>query len=216
MEPAEIRRENLRKALKDRFDGVPADLARSIERDDAYVWQLLNGVRNIGEKVARHIERTLKMLPGDLDHVAGMLSEPAPEPYRKIPVVGTAQLGEDGFHLEMGFPVGHGDGFVSYASRDPNAYALRVKGDSMRPRIKPGEFVLVEPNQPPQAGEEVLVRTKDGRVMVKVLDFHRDGIVQLSSINEQHRPITLEETDIELLHFVAAIVKAIRYYRTLS
>jgi hypothetical protein len=43
-------------------------------------------------------------------------------------------------------------GLRRYPSRDPNAYALRVKGDSMRPRIKPGEFVLVEPNTPPQPG----------------------------------------------------------------
>ena len=68
--------------------------------------------------------------------------------------------------------------------------------------------VLVEPNTAAQPGDEVLVRTSDGRAMVKVLDFRRGGVVQLSSINEEHRPITIDESDIERLHYIAAILKA--------
>lgn len=219
MTPQEIRRRNLARILADRFDGVTAELARAISRDDAQVWMLINGERNIGEKLAHHIEESLGLAPGDLSALRpamGVEEERAAYITARIPVVGTAQLGDEGYHLEYQYPVGQGDGFVAYPSRDTNAYALRVKGDSMRPRIKPGEFVLVEPNTPPQPGEEVLVRTRDGRVMVKVLDFVRGGVIQLSSINENHRPITLEEADVELLHSVAAIVKPSRYYRTLS
>lgn len=130
-----------------------------------------------------------------------------------VPVVGTAQLGDNGHHEEFAYPVGNGDGFVKYPTRDRNAYALRVKGDSMRPRIKPGEFVIVEPNAPAEAGSEVLVKTRDGRVMVKVLNFQRAGIIELASVNEDHRPITLEESEIELMHSVAGIAKAALYYR---
>lgn len=63
-----------------------------------------------------------------------------------VPVVGTAQLGDDGYWVELDYPTGQGEGFVPYPTRDPNTYALRVKGDSMRPRIKPGEFVVIEPS----------------------------------------------------------------------
>ena len=52
--------------------------------------------------------------------------------------------------------------------------------------------------------------------MVKVLDFHRGGVIQLSSVNEEHKPITVDDQEIDRLHFVAAIVKSSRYYRTLS
>lgn len=213
MDLPEIRRRNLQRLLDERFDSVIADLARALERDDAYLWQLLRGTRNIGERVARHVESALRLDAHSLDRPTFASSGEAEYSAAKVPVVGTAQLGEEGFYTELEYPVGHGDGFIAYPTSDANAYALRVRGDSMRPRIKPGEFVLVEPNTTPQPGEEVLVRTQDGRVMVKVLDFQRDGMVQLSSINEAHRPITLEDKDIERLHYVAAILKAGRYFR---
>lgn len=127
--------------------------------------------------------------------------------FPSVPVVGTAQLGDDGYWHELDYPVGHGEGFITYPTRDKNAYALRVKGDSMRPRIKPGEFVVILPNHSIPPGEEVMVKTKDGRCMIKRLGARRGGLVELLSVNEDHRPITLDEGQIEKLHYVAAIVK---------
>ena len=129
-----------------------------------------------------------------------------------VPVVGTAQLGNDGYWLETEYPVGQGEGFVRYPMRDKNTYALRVKGDSMRPRIKPGEFVVIEPNRAFVSGDEVMVKTKDGRSMVKVFSHRRDGHVELLSINEDHRPITLEESQVEKIHYVGGILKSGMYY----
>lgn len=128
-------------------------------------------------------------------------------------VLGTAQLGDDGYWLDFDSPPGHGDGFVTYPTRDPNAYAVRCKGDSMRPRIKPGEFVVVEPNHAYMPGDEVLVKDKRGRVMVKVFNFNRNGSIEVSSVNEDHKPITIDMADVEHIHFVAAICKSTMYYR---
>lgn len=147
------------------------------------------------------------------DEVLGRTKPAAEQQPSGVPVVGTVQAGDDGYWEELQYPVGHGDGFIRYPSRDPNAYALRVKGDSMRPRIKPGEFLLVEPNSTVIPGEEVIVTTVDGRSMVKVLGPRRDGMIELQSINEDHRPITLDEAEVRVMHYVAAIVKASRYYR---
>src|SRR5574343_1279526 len=66
--------------------------------------------------------------------------------FRQIPVVGNAQLGDNGNWHDLDYPTGHGDGYINYPSKDDQAYALRCIGDSMRPRIKNGEFVIVEPN----------------------------------------------------------------------
>lgn len=136
-------------------------------------------------------------------------AEPAPRlaPPRRIPVVGTAQLGDDGYWAELEYPAGHGDGYILLPTRDAHAYALRCKGDSMRPRIRDGEFVVVEPGTPPIPGDEVLVKALDGRVMVKTLLYRRDGRVHLLSVNEAHPPIAINEADIEVIHPVNAIVK---------
>lgn len=228
MKVSDIRRANVTALIRDRFHDSVAEFARAIERDDAQVWALVNEsaptARNIGERLARHIENQLRLDPNTLDvpmflEAGGQLRVESPAATYKInriPVVGTAELGEDGFHLELEYPTGHGEGYIDYPSRDPNAYVVRGKGDSMRPRIKPGEFIMVWPNWPVNPGDEVLLRTRSGRAMVKVFDFRRDGVVQVSSVNENHRPLTIEEADIERLHYVAAIVKAGMYYRDIA
>jgi phage repressor protein C with HTH and peptisase S24 domain len=73
--------------------------------------------------------------------------EPGPElpdQFRKLPVVGVAQLGPDGFWLDQHDHNAKGDGYIEYLSRDINAYVLRVKGDSMSPTIRSGWLVVVE------------------------------------------------------------------------
>ncbi|MFL9901501.1 helix-turn-helix transcriptional regulator [Paraburkholderia fungorum] len=124
-----------------------------------------------------------------------------------IPVVGMAQLGNDGFWAEIEYPVGHGDGYLEFPSKE-KAYGLRCKGDSMMPRIRDGEFVVVEPDHAIEPGDEVLVKSTDGRVMIKIYLYSRDGRKHFNSVNQDHAAIAIEEEKIELLHYVAAIVKA--------
>ncbi|PXX14486.1 phage repressor protein C with HTH and peptisase S24 domain [Paraburkholderia tropica] len=134
--------------------------------------------------------------------------DPIPLPTgRRIPVVGTAQLGDNGHWAELDYPVGHGDGYLDFPSRDKDAYGVRCKGDSMTPRIKDGEFVVVEPNRKVEHGDEVLVKAKDGRVMIKLYLYAAQGRTHFMSVNAAHMPIAIDSDQIERLHFVAAIVK---------
>lgn len=129
----------------------------------------------------------------------------------RIPVVGHARLGDNGHFVELEYPVGHGDGYIDLPTRDPNAYALRCVGDSMKPRIRNGEFVVVEPNRAIANGDEVLVKAADGRVMVKQFLYRRDGRVHLLSVNEAHPPMALDEHEVEAMHCVVAITMASRW-----
>lgn len=126
--------------------------------------------------------------------------------YRRAPLVGTAQLGDGGYWHELEYPTGHGDGVVDAPTRDPNAYAIRVRGDSMAPAIRSGWIVVVEPSRDVIPGEYVLVRTSDGRSMVKELLFRRDGEVSLMSVNDEHGRLTLQESEIVIMHYVGFIV----------
>lgn len=127
--------------------------------------------------------------------------------WRGIPVVGMAQLGDNGFWADIEYPVGHGDGFVDVPTKDKDAYALKCKGDSMRPRIKDNEYVVCEPNHEIQPGDEVLVKAKDGRVMVKEFIYEAGGRVHLLSVNETHGKLSIERADIEKMHYVGWIAK---------
>lgn len=76
---AATRKENLASLLEQRFGGKIASMARAIDRDDAYLWQLLNGERNVGERVARHIEARLQLARGVLDS-PGMVAQASLSP----------------------------------------------------------------------------------------------------------------------------------------
>lgn len=125
------------------------------------------------------------------------------KPLRRIPVVGEVKGGEHGYLEEHQYPVGQGDGYIDYPSGDPNAYALRVRGDSMHPRYRAGEFVVIEPSIEPQDGDDVVVTCRDGRKMLKQLNWRRDGELQLLSINNGYMPITLALEEVETVQLVA-------------
>lgn len=128
---------------------------------------------------------------------------PSLGPTRLIPVVGHVKAGPDGYLEEMQFPVGHGEGYVEYWTRDDEAYALRIKGDSMHPRYRAGEFIVVTPKIEPQPGRDVVVKLKDGRKLLKQLNWIRGDELQLLSINDGYAPTTLSLEEIETIHRVA-------------
>lgn len=138
--------------------------------------------------------------------------EPSPTLFgrsaRRVPVVGAAQLGDNGHWADLEHPVGFGDGYIEWRSNDDNAYALRCWGRSMTPRVKDGEFLIIEPNHPWVPGDEVMVKALDGRVMVKQFLYERDGQIHLASINETHGIISLRRDEIEKIHYVAGIAKS--------
>ncbi|QIE90754.1 S24 family peptidase [Pseudomonas nitroreducens] len=111
----------------------------------------------------------------------------------------------------MEFPTGHGDGYLDVRSDDENAYALRVVGNSMHPRIKSGELVLIEPNHPYLNGDEVLVKTKDGTCMIKEFIYLRDGQYRFDSVNSEYPPVFLDENEVIKVHYVAGIIKSSKY-----
>lgn len=128
--------------------------------------------------------------------------------FGRLPVIGAAKLGDNGHFCDLEYPVGHGDGFIEWPSRDINAYCLRCTGESMKPRIRHGEFAVIEPNHECVPGDEVLVVANDGRVMVKLLGYIRDGMIHLDSVNEQHPRISILMTDVSKIQYVAGIAKA--------
>jgi len=101
-------------------------------------------------------------------------------------------------------------GELNIGSEDSEAYAVKVVGDAMHPRIRSGEFVVAEPGHGYGPGDEVVVVTTDGRAMVKEFLFARDGQIVLHSVNDSHGRTTLQESEVKSIHYVVAIVKSDR------
>lgn len=114
---------------------------------------------------------------------------PAPllRPSGLIPIIGHVKGGDDGFLEELQYPVGSGEGFVEYWTRDASAYALRVKGDSMHPRYRAGEYVVVTPQQEAQPGQDVVVKLVCGKKLLKQLNWIRGDELQLLRPGSRYR-----------------------------
>ena len=125
---------------------------------------------------------------------------------KRVPIVGTVKGGTDGYLDEFQYPVGHGDGYVEYWTPDASAYALRVVGDSMHPRYRAGEYIVVTPSIEAQPGKDVVVKLRDGRKLLKELAWVHDMEVKLLSINNGVPAMTIDRREIESIHRVGGRV----------
>lgn len=117
-----------------------------------------------------------------------------------IPLLGFAQAGAGGFFDDGGFPAGQGWDVVEFpaaVSKHNNVYALEVQGDSMLPLYRDGDRLIVEPGAQVRKGDRVVVKTREGEVMAKVLARQSARSIELSSLNPDHpnRNFAVEDID---------------------
>ncbi len=120
---------------------------------------------------------------------------------RRIPLIGLAQAGSDGFFDDGGYPVGGGWDEVSLPDMaDPNAYALEISGDSMEPVFRDGDMVVVSPTAPIRRGDRVVVRVTNGQVMAKQLARRSARRVELKSLNPAHPDHSFDLSEVSWMH----------------
>ena len=116
---------------------------------------------------------------------------------RAIPIVGMARAGADGFFDEQGFPVGADETVRFPDLGEDRVYALEIAGDSMEPTYRAGDLVIVQPGAPVRRGDRVVVRTRAGEVMAKVLGRRNEQTVELVSINPAYTARELAVADVD-------------------
>lgn len=88
---------------------------------------------------------------------------------------------------------------------DEHAYALEISGDQMKPVYRDGDVILVSPATAIRRGDRVVVKTRDGEVMVKELKRRTGKALELRSLNPAQVDRTLAATDVA---WIARIVWA--------
>ena len=120
---------------------------------------------------------------------------------RRIPLIGLAQAGGDGFFDDGGYPVGGSWDEVALPEiGDANAYALEISGDSMEPVFRDGDMVIVSPAAPIRRGDRVVVRTTRGEVMAKQLARRSARRIELKSLNPAHADYSFDLTEVTWMH----------------
>jgi phage repressor protein C with HTH and peptisase S24 domain len=104
------------------------------------------------------------------------------------------------FFDDGGFPAGQGWDVVDFPaqpSERPGVYALEVQGDSMLPLYRDGDILIVEPGAQVRRGDRVVVRSREGEVMAKVLSRQSPRSVELISLNPDHPNRSFELSEID-------------------
>jgi phage repressor protein C with HTH and peptisase S24 domain len=154
------------------------------------------------ESLAKALDAAGATMDGFAQLVAGRAALPTPPPApRRIPLIGMAQAGGDGFFGDGGYPAGAGWDEVAIPEvGDPHAYALEISGDSMEPVYRDGDMIVVSPASPIRRGDRVVVRTARGEAMAKQLVRRSARRVELRSLNPEHPDYNFDLTEVAWMH----------------
>jgi len=89
--------------------------------------------------------------------------------------------------------------------KDPQAFALKVKGSSMSPRIEDGDIVIVSPQQDARNGDICVIRV-DGEDTLKKVKFE-GSYIHLVPLNPDFEPVTVKRKDVDFVWKVVKLIK---------
>ena len=131
---------------------------------------------------------------------------------RAVPIINRVSAGYPQEFTDLGYPVGIADAYVSAPVElaDPNAFAVRVVGDSMEPRYHEGDVVIFAPSAGVQSGDDCFVRFAmtggpiDGESTFKRVFFDAEDRVRLQPLNERYAPTVVKPSEIAAIFRAAA------------
>ncbi len=231
---SDIRRLNFVACVESQEPGGQAKIAKLIARSPAQVWQLMQGPgtengRNIGSKLARHIEASLGMPANSLDHppgLHGLTREPTRLYAYEIKTDQDPPEAGDAVVDVMAVELAAGDGrdapsFVdtkfrftytqhflhSNGVRDSSRVKVAyVRGPSMEPVLWDGDKVLFHLDDTRVQDDRTYVIRVGDQLRVKKLRRRRDGGLTIVSCNPAFAP---EEVPPDELHTIAIIGRVI-------
>tara|TARA_R110002020_G_scaffold18929_22_gene65412 strand:- start:1332 stop:2000 length:669 start_codon:yes stop_codon:yes gene_type:complete len=163
-------------------------------------WPSTESLAKVLDATGASLEEFMNLVRGGRAQDSSFPEGAFPPQAGSIPLLGFAQAGSGGFFDDGGFPAGQGWDMVDFPaqpSQRPGVYALEVQGDSMMPLYRDGDILVVEPGAQIRRGDRVVVRTREGEVMAKVLSRQTAKSIELVSLNPDHpnRSFDLSEID---------------------
>ncbi|KXF78690.1 DNA-binding protein [Paramesorhizobium deserti] len=168
-------------------------------------WPSTESLAKVMEATGASLDEFMALVRGEAGPFSGATST-ASASSRSIPLLGLAQAGAGGFFDDGGFPVGQGWDVVEFPSGPAEAtYALEVSGDSMLPLYRDGDTLIVAPGASVRRGDRVVLKTREGEVMAKILHRQTPRTIELLSMNPEHPHRTFDTSEVE---WIARIIWA--------
>jgi phage repressor protein C with HTH and peptisase S24 domain len=174
------------------LERMPSDVRGAYESREAENQRLRQFLRKLSEKRGQ--------VSGEIKE---LLSQTGPEAKdgkvtmsagRLVPIINKVTAGYPTDFNDLDYPVGIADDYVRCPDlHDPNAFAVRVVGDSMEPRFHEGDIVIFSPALDVRNGDDCFVRfTMPHETTFKRVFFERDNKIRLQPRNERYSPTMIE------------------------
>ena len=124
-----------------------------------------------------------------------------------IPVVGVVRAGYGGlaFESDMGTETVDVDVLRGYDKND--FFYLKVKGDSMEPRLYEGDLVLVRKQTSIDSGTYGVVTIDDEEGVVKIVEYDKDSITLISQ-NHNYPPRKFSGAEVERIRVIGKVIES--------
>jgi len=186
------------------MERLPSDIRQEYESVEAENQKWRQFIKNlIDEKTdLAQLDRLLAQSELDIEKSSASLAAG-----RLVPVINKVSAGYPSDFDDLDYPVGVADDYVRCPDlHDPNAFAVRVVGDSMEPNFREGDIVIFSPAAEVHNGDDCFIRfSMPHETSFKRVFFEPDNKVRLQPRNEKYSPIITDGKRINGLY--RAVIK---------
>ena len=173
------------------MEGLPADVRQGYESAEAenQKWrQLVKNLVHSGSD-AKQLDSLLAQSNLATEQDGSVLAAG-----RLVPVINKVAAGYPSDFNDLDYPVGIADEYIRCLDlHDPNAFAVRVIGDSMEPKFTEGDIVVFSPAVEVHNGNDCFVRfVMPDETTFKRVFFEEDDKIRLQPRNEKYSPMISE------------------------
>ena len=173
------------------MERLPSDIRQRYESTESENQKWREFARNVIEK---------KVSPNKLKSLLAKRklnikqTKPSIAAGRAVPVINKVSAGYPTDFDDLDYPVGIADDYVRCPDlHDPNAFAVRVVGDSMEPKFHEGDIVVFSPAAEVRNGDDCFVRfAMPHETTFKRVFFEAGNKVRLQPRNERYSPSIVE------------------------
>lgn len=208
------------KILKEKIADFPTlvSFARHYDLDTAYLSQLLNGHRNIGEKAARNLEKKIGWPAMHMDRMLVMSDEEQFEAslalvdtppslqktYNEVPLISHVQAGLWKESVNSYEPGAGQDFLPTHIGLGPDAFALSICGESMLPDFREGDLVIIDPGISPGPGDFVVASNDQHEATFKKyrprgVNAQGETVIELVPLNDDFPILRSDRTPFRII-----------------
>jgi repressor LexA len=173
------------------LEGLPSDIRQEYENAEAENKKWRQIVKNIIDKKSdpSKLGRILSKSDLNIKEERSVLAAG-----RLVPVINKVSAGYPSDFNDLDYPVGIADDYVRCPDlHDPNAFAVRVVGDSMEPKFREGDIVIFSPSSEVHNGDDCFVRfAAPHETTFKRVFFEPDKKIRLQPRNDEYPPTIIE------------------------